>query len=66
MITGLGIHSSTGKDHLGNGLGTVRSFGLSRECRNIPTNPQNLGHLSFPPSFASFALACRRESRVVS
>ena len=62
MITGPGTHSSIRKDHLGNKMGTVRPFGLSRERRYIPMDPQNLGHLSFPPSFASCAFACRRKS----
>ena len=61
MITGPGTHSSTRKDHLGNGLGTVRIFGLSRERCHVLMNPQNLGYLSFSPSFASCAFVCRRE-----
>ena len=61
MITGPGTHSSTRKDHLGNGSGMVCPFGLFRERRHVPMDPQNLGYLSFPPSFASCAFACRRE-----
>ena len=56
MITGLGNHSSAGKDHLGNGSGMVRPFGLSRERCHVPMDPQNLGYLSFSPSFASCVL----------
>ena len=54
------------KDHLENGSRMVRPFGLHRERCNIPMDPQNLGYLSSPLSFASFAFACRRESRVVT
>ena len=61
MITFPGIHSSAGKDHLGNGLGTVHPFGLSRERRHVLMDPQNLGYFSFSPSFASCAFMCRRE-----
>ena len=61
MITGPGTHSSVGKDNLGNGLGTVHPFGLSKERRHIPMDPQNFGYLSFSPSFASCVFACRRE-----
>ena len=61
MIIDLGTHLSTGKDHLGNGLRTVCPFGLSRERCHLPMDLQNLGYLSFSPSFASCASACKGE-----
>ena len=61
MINGPGTHLSAGKNHLGNGSGTVRPFGLSREHCHVPMDPQNLGYLSFSPSFASCIFARKRE-----
>ena len=61
MITSLGTHSSAEKDHLGNGSGMVRPFGLSRERRHVLMDPQNFGYLSFSPSFVSCGFACRGE-----
>ena len=61
MITGLGTHSSAGKDLLGNGTGMVRPFGLSRERHHVRMDPQNFGYLSFSPSFASCVFACRKK-----
>ena len=61
MITGPRIHSSVGKDHLGNGSGTVCPFGLSRERRHVPMDSQNFGYLSFSSSFAYCDFAYRRE-----
>ena len=55
MITGSGTHLSAGQDRLGNGSGTVRPFGPSRERRHVPMDLQNLGYLPFSPLFASCA-----------
>ena len=59
MITGPGIHSSTGKDHLGNGSGTVRLFGLSRERRNCLKPSKTLVTFHFHPHLHLLPLRVR-------
>ena len=62
MMARLGIYSSIGNDYLGNKSGVVRPSGPTRECHNVPMDPQDLDYHLSPPSFAPAAFVCKKET----